>query len=62
MEVRPGGLVSGTHTLKKNGSQVILDESGASKQKKLSKKISQEKLIEEKLETNKKLMNIMNKL
>ena len=48
----PRGLVSGAQTLK--------DDKGVSK--KLNRKISQEKLIEEKLETNKKLMNIMHKI
>ena len=38
MEARPGGLVSGTQTLK--------NDSGVSKQSKLNRKISQEKLIE----------------
>ena len=38
MEVRPGGLVSGTQTLK--------NDSGVSKQAKLNRKTSQEKLIE----------------
>ena len=50
----PGGVVSGAQTLK--------NDSGAGTKAKLSRKISQEKLIEEKLETNKKLMNIMHKI